>query len=614
MREFLAPEQEATQQRRDSVHQQGTSGLFTVDPSASTPSQPSPPLPPAPQQQPQYPEQQLTSQLGVHQHPSQQPCEPGGGEGSGGTGEEEAEAYGSSARTHLRPFDPQHPHPHPHSQIQQQQQHENLDGAAESADNPLQTQHPHLLQPHPPHPLLAHHPQQPSTSASPPPQLPQQLSPQYGSPAQLPVPLQPPLQLQGVPSGSPLSLSLFGPTASAGSVGPQDMQYEPLGLSSLHSQTHPHPHSHPQPTHQPPLSASLQQSPLLSPSPQPILQNSPLSQSQLQQQSSPSQQTQSASTVPSPQQSGQVIQQSPQQMQLPQQQPLTQQLQPPQLSSSPSQQLQPQLQQHVVWDELRQRDAQILVLQKKLGHFRSWLAGVHAKVQATNPSAINNYKRLYVGNLPPNTTEEELKQFLHNLMLRTGANAAPGNAILSCKLKAAPAAGAPPGAAGPVPPPGPGPPDKHYAFIELRSVEEASNAMAFDGVAFKNAYLKVRRPSNYDVATAVMLGPIASDPTIDLSQLEICRTVVENSPHKLFVGGLPCEWGEDMVKELLVPYGNLKSFNLVMDKSTGKSKGYAFCEYVEDSSADLLIKNLHMRRIGSKALTVKRAMEGSRTG
>ncbi|KAG2427364.1 hypothetical protein HXX76_012558 [Chlamydomonas incerta] len=281
---------------------------------------------------------------------------------------------------------------------------------------------------------------------------------------------------------------------------------------------------------------------------------------------------------------------------------------PPPAQQHQGQQGDPQPSQQL-WDELRQRDAQILVLQKKLGHFRSWLAGVHAKVQAANPSAINNYKRLYVGNLPPHTTEEDLKAFLHGLMVRTGANAAPGNAILSCKLKSAPGAG------GGLPPPGlpPGPPDKHYAFIELRSVEEASNAMAFDGVAFKNAYLKVRRPSNYDVATAMMLGPTTPDPTIDLSQLEICRTVVENSPHKLFVGGLPCEWNEDMVKELLAPYGTLKSFNLVMDKSTGKSKGYAFCEYCEESSADLLIKNLHMRRVGSKALTVKRAMEGNRS-
>lgn len=30
-----------------------------------------------------------------------------------------------------------------------------------------------------------------------------------------------------------------------------------------------------------------------------------------------------------------------------------------------------------------------------------------------------------------------------------------------------------------------------YAFVEFRSVEEASNAMALDGVKFRDAYLKV---------------------------------------------------------------------------------------------------------------------------
>lgn len=48
---------------------------------------------------------------------------------------------------------------------------------------------------------------------------------------------------------------------------------------------------------------------------------------------------------------------------------------------------------------------QILVLQKKLAHFRSWVASVHSKVQQVNPQAIKNSKRLYVGNLPPDTTE-----------------------------------------------------------------------------------------------------------------------------------------------------------------------------------------------------------------
>jgi len=33
--------------------------------------------------------------------------------------------------------------------------------------------------------------------------------------------------------------------------------------------------------------------------------------------------------------------------------------------------------------------------------------------------------------------------------------------------------------------------DKNYAFLEFRSVEEASNCMAFDGMVFNNIYLRV---------------------------------------------------------------------------------------------------------------------------
>lgn len=41
------------------------------------------------------------------------------------------------------------------------------------------------------------------------------------------------------------------------------------------------------------------------------------------------------------------------------------------------------------------------------------------------------------------------------------------------------------------PPGGGGPHEKSYAFVEFRSVEEASNAMALDGVNFRDSYLKV---------------------------------------------------------------------------------------------------------------------------
>ena len=59
--------------------------------------------------------------------------------------------------------------------------------------------------------------------------------------------------------------------------------------------------------------------------------------------------------------------------------------------------------------------------------------------------------------------------------------------------------------------------------------------------------LQIRRPNNYDINVSLMLGPTEPDPTMDVSSLDIVKTVVQDSPHKLFIGGLPCDWTEDQV-------------------------------------------------------------------
>lgn len=66
----------------------------------------------------------------------------------------------------------------------------------------------------------------------------------------------------------------------------------------------------------------------------------------------------------------------------------------------------------------------------------------------------------------------DLRQYIYELMVSTGGCASAGYPIASCKIYS----------------------DKSYAFLEFRSVEEASNCMAFDGVAFKDSYLRVRPP------------------------------------------------------------------------------------------------------------------------
>lgn len=46
------------------------------------------------------------------------------------------------------------------------------------------------------------------------------------------------------------------------------------------------------------------------------------------------------------------------------------------------------------------------------------------------------------------------------------------------------------------------------------------------------------------------------------------------------------------VKDLLSPFGCLKAFNVVVDKATGNSKGYAFCEYDDVSRTDFVVQHL----------------------
>ncbi len=102
-------------------------------------------------------------------------------------------------------------------------------------------------------------------------------------------------------------------------------------------------------------------------------------------------------------------------------------------------------------------------------------------LQAAAEKAAKAAKRLYVGNLPFETSQAELTSFFDTIMADTGAVAADteeqGSAVTSCTLydRSSAAVG----------------PKAKYAFLNLRSVEETSNCVAFDGVYFKTNCLKV---------------------------------------------------------------------------------------------------------------------------
>ena len=62
------------------------------------------------------------------------------------------------------------------------------------------------------------------------------------------------------------------------------------------------------------------------------------------------------------------------------------------------------------------------------------------------------------------------------------------------------------------------------------------------------------------------------------------------------------------IKELLGAIGSLKSFHLVKDSVTGQSKGYAFCEYMDNDAAQKACDSLNGLQLGDKFLTVRIAL------
>jgi len=59
--------------------------------------------------------------------------------------------------------------------------------------------------------------------------------------------------------------------------------------------------------------------------------------------------------------------------------------------------------------------------------------------------------------------------------------------------------------------------EKKFAFVECRTVEEASNAMALDGILFEGVAVRVRRPSDYNPTMAATLGPTQPSPNLNLA-------------------------------------------------------------------------------------------------
>ena len=83
---------------------------------------------------------------------------------------------------------------------------------------------------------------------------------------------------------------------------------------------------------------------------------------------------------------------------------------------------------------------------------------------------------------------------------------------------------------------------------------------------------------------------------------------------KLFVAGLPNDFDDVDLKEMFELYGTVNFAKVVMDRETGKSKGFGFVDMPDEAEARGAIETLDNASIRGKKMAVKEADESNRGG
>ncbi len=75
----------------------------------------------------------------------------------------------------------------------------------------------------------------------------------------------------------------------------------------------------------------------------------------------------------------------------------------------------------------------------------------------------------------------------------------------------------------------------------------------------------------------------------------------------IFVAKLSFNTESEDLRKVFEQYGNVTSANVIMDKFTGKSKGFGFVEMDEDGEAQSAINELDNSELDGRTIVVKKA-------
>jgi splicing factor U2AF 65 kDa subunit len=218
-------------------------------------------------------------------------------------------------------------------------------------------------------------------------------------------------------------------------------------------------------------------------------------------------------------------------------------------------------------------------------------------------------RRAYASGFEPGTSESAVTNFFSNILI-TGAKAGtdPGK-VLTCYVNS----------------------EKSYAFVEFNSIELTNSIVALENsLSFNGRMLRLKRPNDYKPELLDAAQRSRLDDNFDSSKFTMSSTSSSSlssssssssssslsstsggsgsrdSIHRIFIGGIPREMDETMLRELFQTFGALKT--LTVNKGPdGTPKGFAFCEYVDTNVTDNAVAALNGISLFNRSLTVTRA-------
>lgn len=192
--------------------------------------------------------------------------------------------------------------------------------------------------------------------------------------------------------------------------------------------------------------------------------------------------------------------------------------------------------------------------------------------QATRP-----LRRLYVENLSDSASEKALMECVNNFLLSSGVNHIQGtHPCISCIIHK----------------------EKGQALLEFLTPEDASAALSFDGKFFAGSVLKLRRPKDYSEVTTD-----ASEKSV--GAVDSISDIVEDSPHKIFIGGISKLISSEMLLEIAGVFGPVKAYHF--ESIVDLDEQCAFIEYVDHSVTPKACAGLNGMSLGGKIVTAVQA-------